>query len=121
MKHKKTDPACTQYKTPVTWMDAIFVERGRGKACLPCASDRWLEAMLTLDAPSAALAPAPEQVRWPARRWTIWQCRDWCCEQRDHGTKWWNVGPNPGNYHSVPSWSAALAVVRSGRLPWDAA
>lgn len=52
------------------------------------------------------------------RRFTIWQCRDFCCEKRPPGTKWWNVGIAPGNYDSVPNWQTALKVANSGRLPW---
>lgn len=52
------------------------------------------------------------------RRFTIWQCTDWCCELKPHSTKWWNVGIAPGNYHSVSSWRAALNVAATGKLPW---
>jgi hypothetical protein len=55
-----------------------------------------------------------------ARHFTVWQCTDWCCEAKPYSEKWWNVGIAPGNYDSRPSWSDAMATVRSGRLRWSA-
>jgi hypothetical protein len=53
------------------------------------------------------------------RRFTIWQCRDWCCSSKPYSFRWWNVGIAPGNYHSVPNLTEACHVVRLGRLPWS--
>jgi len=52
------------------------------------------------------------------RHFTVWQCRDWCCESKPYKNKWWHVSIAPGNYDSVPSWSAAMNMVSTGKLPW---
>jgi hypothetical protein len=52
-------------------------------------------------------------------KFRVWQCRDWCCVSKPHGGKWWNVSIAPGNYDSVPNWPAAMAMVRTGKLPWS--
>lgn len=54
-----------------------------------------------------------------SRRFTIWQCTDFCCDHRPYADKWWNVGVAPGNYHSVPTWAHALRIALvAKRLPW---
>lgn len=47
--------------------------------------------------------------------YTVWQCRDWCCESKPFSSKWWNVSIAPGNYDSVPSWAAAMTLVHTGK------
>jgi hypothetical protein len=54
-----------------------------------------------------------------SQRFTIWQCRDWCCSSRPHSDRWWNVGIAPGNYESVHGWRAAMSIARSGKLAWS--
>lgn len=51
-----------------------------------------------------------------SERFTVWQCRDWCCDTKPFSEKWWNVGMALGNYDSVPSWHGALAIIRSRQL-----
>lgn len=51
-----------------------------------------------------------------SRRVTIWQCTDWCCEDKPHARRWWNVGTAPGNYDSVDSWHAAVALALYRKL-----
>lgn len=53
------------------------------------------------------------------RRFTIWQCRDFCCSRKPFSKKWWNVGVAPGNYDSVPSWYGAVVIAQSGKLKWE--
>lgn len=45
-------------------------------------------------------------------RFTIWQCTDWCCEEKPHGKRWWNVAIAPGSYESLPTFDQALASTR---------
>lgn len=53
----------------------------------------------------------------PPVRFTIWQCRDECCEERAHTDRWWNVATAPGRYESWASFSTALeSAARRGRV-----
>ena len=49
-----------------------------------------------------------------ANHYTIWQCTDWCCQEKPHTEKWWNVSRAPGDYVSVRSWREALTFIRTG-------
>jgi hypothetical protein len=48
-------------------------------------------------------------------RYTIWQCTDWCCQEKPHTYKWWNVGIAPGRYGSVRTWQEALTIANTGQ------
>lgn len=52
-------------------------------------------------------------------RFTIWQCTDWCCEDRPRKDRWWNVSVSPGRYESFPTWrDACFATIQdpTGRM-----
>jgi hypothetical protein len=63
MIHLTTDPACVHHRAPSNWLAWFWFESNRGKACGRCQLDRWLAVHIP---PSAALAPAPASVKWPA-------------------------------------------------------
>lgn len=54
-----------------------------------------------------------------SKHFTVWQCKDECCEDKPFHDKWWNVGIAPGNYESVPTWERAMRKVVMGRLSWS--
>jgi hypothetical protein len=39
---------------------------------------------------------------------TVWQCEDWCCEDRPFSERWWNArAEGQGGYESAPTPGAA--------------
>lgn len=43
----------------------------------------------------------------------IWQCKDWCCEDRPYEGRWWIARSEDFSfYEMVPTWRTAVALTR---------
>jgi len=48
------------------------------------------------------------------KRINIWQCKDWCCENRPHSQRYWFARSTDFDlYEEVSTWQAALTLANS--------